>query len=173
VSTVISINRRRRVFVGRQYPAGVVAKLCPNRIAVIKCAFCNQHKKVDARNLRRLKSCGCRKSVSIAAARTIHGANRRGKRTPEYRAWVGMHERCNNPRHKKFHLWGGRGIKVAPRWDSFERFLEDIGPKPEPKRLYSIDRVNTNGDYAPNNCRWADAHTQRMNQRAMIARKAA
>jgi hypothetical protein len=171
--SLISINRRLRIFVGRQYPCGVVTKLLPERIAVIRCAACEKLKEVDARNLRKLKSCGCQKSISIAAARTIHGANRRGKRTPEYRAWVGMHERCSNPRHKKFYLWGGRGIKFDPRWDSFERFFEDMGPKPEPKRLYSLDRVNVNGNYEPSNARWADAHTQRMNQRAMLARKAA
>jgi hypothetical protein len=171
--TVVSINQRRRVFVGRKYTCGVVTKLLPNRRCIIRCAGCQQLTKVDASNLLRLKSCGCLKSISIAAARTIHGANRRGKRTPEYRAWVGMHERCNNPRHKKFHLWGGRGIKVDPRWDSFERFFEDMGPKPEPKRLYSLDRVNVNGNYERSNTRWADAHTQRINQRAFIAREAA
>lgn len=78
--------------------------------------------------------------------------------TSEYRAWINMRSRCDNPNTPGFHNYGGRGIYVCERWYSFENFLADMGPRPAEK--FSVDRIDVNGNYEPSNCRWADSKTQ-------------
>lgn len=83
--------------------------------------------------------------------------------TPEHRSWRGMIERCRNPNHKGFRYYGARGVTVCERWHTFAAFLADMGPKPTPR--HTIDRKDTNGNYEPDNCRWATFAEQRANQR--------
>lgn len=87
----------------------------------------------------------------------------RGTGTPEYRIWDTMKQRCNNPKHKKFPLYGGRGIKICARWDDFASFLSDMGPRPSPR--HSIDRIDGDKGYSPDNCRWATPKQQARNVR--------
>jgi hypothetical protein len=94
--------------------------------------------------------------------RLRHGHSRNGE-TPEYRAFKGARERCNNPNGKSYANYGGRGIKFL--FTSFEEFLAELGSKPEPKRLYSLDRINNDGSYEPANIRWATRTEQNRNQR--------
>lgn len=89
----------------------------------------------------------------------------RGKRpTPEYRAWQEMKRRCLAAHRPKFDMYGGRGIAVCARWlDSFEDFLADMGPRPSTR--HSLERKNNDGDYTPDNCKWATRKEQIENRR--------
>lgn len=82
---------------------------------------------------------------------------------PEYWVWVAMRYRCNNNNSPVYKHYGGRGIKICERWNSFDNFISDMGRRPAGR--YSIDRIDVDGDYEPSNCRWATQKQQTINRR--------
>ena len=124
---------------------------------------CGNTKELTLCNVKagRTKSCGCLHLEHRYQCK--HGHARKGKATTEYRAWYGMLRRCRKANCVDYPAYGGRGITVCERWNLFADFLHDMGPKPSGE--YSIDRVDTNGNYEPSNCRWATRLQQAHNKR--------
>lgn len=104
-------------------------------------------------------SCGCMRSDSQRKGKTTHGMSG----IPEYKTWKRMICRCTYPSVPNYPNYGGRGIDVCRRWrDSFEAFYADMGPRPSP--AHSIERDDSDGNYEPDNCRWATDDEQRRNK---------
>ena len=91
-----------------------------------------------------------------------HGHARRERKTRIYNSWHGMLKRCRDKNFKEYMNYGGRGISVCERWRLFENFLMDMGDMPP---AMTLDRINNDGNYEPNNCRWATRATQSRNSR--------
>lgn len=103
-------------------------------------------------------SCGCTRRDGVV----VHGHARRGAQTATYETWLNMIRRCEDPSNLYYADYGGRGIAVCSRWrESFEAFLADVGERPAGM---SIDRIDVDGDYEPDNVRWATTVEQNQNR---------
>ena len=163
---IASAQLKIHSLLNRTFGSLQVKALLPERKCRVHCLACHKDKILDKRNLYRLKSCGCLRSKLIGIGHTTHGAKTAAGGTAEYVCWRNIKARCHNKRREDYLLYGGRGIRVCRRWsgkNGFISFLFDMGLKPDPK--LSLDRIDNNKNYSKGNCRWADAHTQRVNQR--------
>ncbi len=108
----------------------------------------------------RSQSCGC--TTGRARVPSREGMRQHGMTgTPTHNTWVGMIQRCTDPKHGSYALYGGRGITVCERWLRFEHFLTDMGEKPHGM---SLDRIRSDLPYTPENCRWATRIQQNANR---------
>jgi hypothetical protein len=155
--------------IGRIYGRYTVAHLSSaSGYVVCRCA-CGTTKTVSMSTLRlgKSKSCGCLRRDRLRELRTTHdqsGSRAGSKKTKEYYAWANMKTRCYNEKSDDYAHYGGRGIIVCRRWvDSFEAFYADVGSAPSAQ--HSIDRINVNGNYEPDNVRWSTTKQQSLNKR--------
>lgn len=124
---------------------------------------CDCRKEVSAAALRlrngQKQSCGCLHDEMAVARLTKHGMTH----SPEYMNWQAMRQRCLDPNSESYRYYGGRGIRICARWDSFENFYADMGPRPFPGA--TVDRIKSEGNYEPDNCEWATRAKQTKNRR--------
>lgn len=107
-------------------------------------------------------SCGCFHKQRIEETFLRHGSGRAGKQTRAFRIWCNMRARCNNPNNKDYMHYGGRGITYCESWSKFENFIADMG---EPKPKDTIERLDVNKGYCPENCIWLSCSLQNRNKR--------
>jgi len=134
---------------------------CGKAIWLCRCT-CGAERRVPTTHLRRgnTKSCGCLRDEKTSLRATRHGR----RRTPEYRAWQNMKDRCTNPHNKEYANYGGRGITVCPEWlASFKAFFACLGSSPS--RRHTLGRIDNERGYEPGNVRWETWMEQGRNSR--------
>ena len=127
---------------------------------------CGGGRSFDSRSLLRgSESCGCLTGAKISKSMTKHGMSH----SKVHSTWLHMRRRCSNPNNHAYERYGGRGITVCERWiNSFENFFEDMGLPP---KGLTIDRINNNDGYYPENCKWSTYKEQASNRRPSSKQK--
>jgi hypothetical protein len=136
----------------------------PRQLKAAECSVngCITHPHSDGMCRKHYAGRFCKHSCSLGTGR-IYLAKHGLSNTPEYEAWHSMKQRCDNPNHKYFVYYGGRGITYCSQWSDFTNFFADMGSRPSPE--HTLERIDNDKGYAPDNCKWATMVEQNNNKR--------
>jgi len=159
------MKQRYKDLTGKKFGRLLVIRKIPNnkgtRANWLCLCDCGKDHEVDSYHLSygKTQSCGCLQKERASLANKKHGMTQ----TPEFETWMRMISRCTNINNQDYSNYGGRGIKICDRWiESFKNFYNDMGERPQGT---SLDRIDVDGDYSPDNCRWANLYIQSLNKR--------
>lgn len=145
---------------GRLEVIGTAARRKSQSYVLCRCD-CGKEKEIALCSLRSgaTTSCGCYRAEVVKSSSLTHGKSE----TSLYNVWIAMRQRCLNPSNPAYPDYGGRGIGIDQAWNTFEGFLRDMG---EPPVGTSLDRIDNDKGYGPDNCRWATRVQQNRNRRS-------
>ncbi len=156
--------------IGQKFGRLTIIKVIPKHKTNNRCQFlcecdCGQIVVVNKHDLKNnnTRSCGCLKKELLIKRSTKHGHSRRKIESNAYRSWRAIRQRCDNPNCAEYKNYGGRGISICEQWNNFLYFIKDMGNPPTNK--HQINRIDNNGNYCKDNCRWSTPKEQSRNTR--------